>query len=121
MKRSYKKEFPEITDIKRIQNMDIRGIYIIPDKAYNGFWGKNGFKSFDFILEGIEGEKRGGLGWLHWEGDVISIVSGEFEIEADCAVGNDYIRLFNGKGLILEDLQISRLTIRGKEKTDDKQ
>lgn len=121
MKREYRTKFPEIKDVERIKNMDIRGIYVIPDKAYNGFWGKNGYKSFDFVFEGKEEGEAGTLGWCHWEGDVIDIISKEFGISVDCGIGEDYLRFFCSKGIILEGLEISNLTIKAKENTDDKQ
>lgn len=114
MKRAYRKEYPEL---KEFPKETIYGIYIIPYKAYNGFWGKNGFKSYDFIFE-TKGRKK--IGWLHWEGDVISLYNNKcYGMRIDTAVGDDYIRIFNDYGFDLKDFQISSASIISKEKEDD--
>lgn len=107
MNRKYRKELPRLN---KLPNKQINGIYIIPDRAYNGFWGKNGFKSYDFIFETERGEK---LGWCHWEGDVIHLVgNGEYTLNIDCDIKDDYIRLFNNVGFNISDMMISDITIK---------
>ena len=107
MNRNYRKELPKLN---KLPNKKINGIYIIPDKAYNGFWGKNGFKSFDFIFEAEKGEK---LGWCHWEGDVIHLIGNmEYDLNIDCGIKDDYIRLFNTVGFNISDMMISDITIK---------
>lgn len=64
MKRDYRKKFKKL---ERLPTEEIKSIYIIPDKAYNGFWGKNGYKSYDFILAGITKNEPITFGWIHWE------------------------------------------------------
>ena len=112
MNRNYRKNLPKLTQKpKEI----IRAIYIIPDKAYNGFWGKNGFKSYDFIFEGNLSKN---IGWCHWEGDVIHLVNDkELMLNIDCKTENDYIRIFTPakNGLNISDMIISDLTIGVKE------
>ena len=55
MDRKYRKE---LIELKTKPTEQINGIYIIPYKEYNGFWGKTGYKSFDFIFENNKGEKN---------------------------------------------------------------
>ena len=43
MNRKYRKKLPEV---KTKPSCQINGIYIIPYKPYNGFWGRNGYKSY---------------------------------------------------------------------------
>lgn len=68
MNRKYRKELPKLSILPTER---ITGIYIIPDKKYDGFWGKNGYKSYDFIFEGQKKENDRysfiKYGWLHWE------------------------------------------------------
>ena len=106
MDRKYRKELPEL---KEKPTEQINGIYIIPDKAYNGFWGKNGYKSFDFIFENDKGKK---IGWCHWEGDVIELQNNKpFGMNIDCGVKEDYIRLYTKWGFEISDMIISNITI----------
>ena len=101
--RNYKKE---LTKLDKLPKERISQIYIIPSKMYNGFWGKNGYRSFDFIV----GDKEI-YGWFHWEGDVINIVNKkDYGMSID-SEENMYIRLYNGSGFIIKGLDISTLTI----------
>lgn len=100
----YKEELKEIDKVPEKFN----AIYIIPSDEYNGFWGKNGYKSFDFIFE----YKREKIGWLHWEGDVINIVcKNEYGIRIDSNINDGFIRLFSNKELEISDLIVSDITI----------
>lgn len=54
MDRKYRKD---LIELKTKPKEQINGIYIIPYKMYNGFCGKSGYKSFDFIFENNKGEK----------------------------------------------------------------
>lgn len=106
MNRKYREELMELKEKPKEQ---INGIYIIPYKAYKGFWGKNGYKSYDFIFENKEGEK---IGWCHWEGDVIHLENTKIMgMNIDCKNCNDYIRLFTNFGFEISDMIISDLTI----------
>lgn len=109
MNREYRNELPEL---KEKPTEQIYGIYIIPYKEYNGFWGKNGYKSYDFIFENKHREK---IGWCHWEGDVIHLENNYYcEMNIDCAIKNDYLRLFTTKGFEISDMIISDLEIKTK-------
>jgi hypothetical protein len=109
MNRSYRKKLPHLNKQPTEQ---INGIYIIPDKPYNGFWGKNGYKAYDFIFENNIGKK---IGWCHWEGDVIHLMNNmDFGMNIDCECGNEYIRLFTNLGFEISDMMISDLTITTK-------
>jgi hypothetical protein len=105
MNRNYRYKLKELKE----KPSDIHGIYIIPYKAYNGFWGKNGYKSFDFIFENIVGDK---VGWCHWEGDVINFkCDNDYDLNMDCNIKDDYIRLFSRKKLSISDMLISNIVI----------
>lgn len=109
MNRKYRKELKKLQEKPKCR---ITGIYIIPCKAYNGFWGKNGYKSFDFIFEKCN-EK---IGWCHWEGDVIDLENTKLMgMHIDCENCNDYIRLFTSFEFEISDMIISNLTISVKE------
>lgn len=111
MNRKYRQE---LTELKTKPTEQINGIYIIPYKAYQGFRGKNGYKSYDFIFENNKGEK---IGWCHWEGDVIHLINNtDFGMNIDCDNKNEYIRLFNNYGFKISDMTISSLTIKSCEK-----
>lgn len=107
MNRKYRKELPKLNKMPD----EIYEIYIIPDKEYRGFWGQNGYKSFDFIV----GNKDKKIGWLHWEGDAIHLINDmPFSLNIDCAVENEYLRLFSPMGLTISDMRISDITIKTK-------
>lgn len=109
MNRKYRKELKEL---KTKPTEQINGIYIIPYKPYNGFWGKNGYKSYDFIFENNRGEK---IGWCHWEGDVIHLINNkDYGMNIDCAKSNEYIRLFTNYGFDISDMIVSDLEIKTK-------
>ena len=109
MTKNYKSELQELTKLPQ----NIYAIYIIPCEEYDGFWGKNGYTSYDFVFEGKKGEE---YGWLHWEGDVINIFNDvhEYELSIDCPVECGYIRLFSSNGLEIDDLFVSSTTIKPK-------
>lgn len=74
-----------------------------------GFWGKNGYKSYDFIFENAAGKK---IGYCHWEGDVIHLLNKtDYGMNIDCENTNEYIRLFTNYGFNISDMMISELTI----------
>lgn len=105
MNRKYRNELKQLKE----QPSGIHGIYIIPDKAYNGFWGKNGFKSYDFIFENEKSEK---IGWCHWEGDVINFkCDNNYDLKMDCKNGNDYIRVFSHEELNISSMMLSNIVI----------
>lgn len=111
MTKDYKNELPELTKLPE----NIYAIYIIPCKEYDGFWGKNGYTSYDFVFEGKKSEK---YGWLHWEGDVIHLFNdtSEYDLAIDCPVECGFIRLFSIKGLEINELFISSTTIQPKRR-----
>ena len=100
--REYRTKYKELT---KIPDERISEIYIIPADDYNGFWGENGYRTFDFIL----GDKEI-YGWVHWEGDVISLISGK-DMRIDCKCENDYLRLYSFYNLKISDFELSNLTI----------
>lgn len=106
MTKNYREELPELDKVPD----DVYSIYIIPYAPYNGFWGKNGFMSFDFVFGNGKGET---LGWVHWEGDVISIFNNihEWALSIDCPVDCGYLRIFSRHKLKIDDLFISSTTI----------
>lgn len=53
MNKDYKNNYKKLD---KLPNEQINGIYIIPSEDYNGFWGKNGYKSYDFVFENNKGE-----------------------------------------------------------------
>lgn len=107
MNRKYREELQEL---KTKPTEQINGIYIIPYKEYNGFWGKNGYKSFDFIFENNKGEK---IGWCHWEGDVIHLLNEkDYGMNIDCEKSSEYIRLFTNYGFHISDMTLSDLIIK---------
>ena len=109
MNRKYRKELKKLQEKPKCR---ISGIYIIPYKAYDGFWGKNGYKSFDFIFE----EDNEKIGWCHWEGDVIVLENSiNFGMNIDCKNCNDYIRLFTSHIFEISDMTLSSIRISVKE------
>lgn len=107
MDRKYRKD---LIELKTKPKEQINGIYIIPYKMYNGFWGKSGYKSFDFIFENNKGEK---IGWCHWEGDVIHLLNEkDYGMNIDCENSNEYIRLFTQYGFHISDMTLSDLIIK---------
>lgn len=107
MDRKYRKE---LIELKTKPTEQINGIYIIPYKEYNGFWGKTGYKSFDFIFENNKGEK---IGWCHWEGDVIHLLNEkDYGMNIDCEKSSEYIRLFTDYGFHISDMTLSDLIIK---------
>lgn len=107
MDRKYRKE---LIELKTKPTEQINGIYIIPYKEYNGFWGKTGYKSFDFIFENNKGEK---IGWCHWKGDVIHLLNEkDYGMNIDCEKSSEYIRLFTNYGFHISDMTLSDLIIK---------
>ena len=76
-------------------------------KCITGFWGKNGFRSFDLIL----GYETTTYGWIHCESDVISLMNNiPYGMQVD--IGKDkFIHLFNSRGFKIKDIYISNITI----------
>ena len=106
--RKYKEELKKLD---RLPKEKITQIYIIPSKMYNGFYGKNGYRSFDFIV----GDKEI-YGWFHWEGDVINLINKEdYGMTIDSGE-NMFIRLYNSRGFNIEGIDISCLTITSNNK-----
>ena len=105
MTKNYREELPKLDKIPD----SIYAIYIIPYEAYDGFWGKNGYMSYDFVFC----DRKDELGWLHWEGDVINIFNNihELALSIDCPVNCGYLRLFSHYKIKLDNLLISSVTI----------
>ncbi len=61
---------------------------------------ENGYKSYDFIFENVEGEK---IGWCHWEGDVIHLLNKkDYGMNIDCITTNSWCSLENYKEFLEE-------------------
>ena len=107
MTKNYREELPELDKVPD----DVYSIYIIPYAPYNGFWGENGFMSFDFVFGNGNGKE---LGWVHWEGDVINIFNNVHEValSIDSPVNCGYLRLYSTRKLDIGDLFISSTTIK---------
>lgn len=114
--KNYRKELPEL---KGVPNDNIYAIYIIPYEPYDGFWGKNEYMNYDFVFCGRKGE----LGWVHWEGDVINLFNDtcEVNLSIDCPVECGYLRIYSMHKLEIDKLFISSTTIRAtrEEKGND--
>lgn len=105
MTKNYREELPELDRIPD----NIYAIYIIPYAPYDGFWGKNGYMSYDFVFR----DRKDDLGWVHWEGDVINIFNNinEMDLSIDCPVDCGYLRIFSHHKLKIDNLFISSTTI----------
>lgn len=79
-----------------------------------GFWGENGYRSFDLIL-GWAGLEKSIYGYIHCESDVISLINKrKYNMQVD--IGKDgFIRLFNDRGFNLIDINLSNITIESIE------
>ena len=106
MTKNYREELPKLDKVPD----DVYAIYIIPYEPYDGFLGKNGYMSYDFVFCGRKEE----YGWCHWEGDVINIFNDihEVALSLDCPCDCGYIRLFSNSKLDIGDLFISSTTIK---------
>lgn len=103
--KNYKKKYNELKELPK----NIKEIYIIPSKAYDGFWGKNGYRSFDFIF----GNTNEIYGWCHWERDVIDLYNNElFGMRIDSPIDGHSIKLFTDYEFELKGIDISNLSIR---------
>lgn len=102
--KNYKEKYKKIEELPK----KINQIYIIPSKIYNGFWGKNGFRSFGFII-GYNDEI---YGWFHWEGDVIDLNNNYlYGMRIDSSVENKFIRLYTDYNFKFTGLNISECSI----------
>lgn len=102
--KNYKNKYKELRKLPE----NIKEIYIIPSKPYDGFWGQNGYRSFDFIF----GNNKEIYGWCHWEGDIISLYnSNPFEMRIDSPINSNSIRLFTDYEFQLDGFITSSLDI----------
>ena len=103
--KNYKSKYKELRKLPE----NIKEIYIIPSKPYNGFWGKNSYRNFDFIF----GNGKEIYGWCHWGGDVIDLYNNElFGMRIDSSVDGHLIRLFTNYEFELKGIHISNLSIK---------
>lgn len=120
MNRKYRKEYKELEEIPD----NITDIKIVPANPYNGFWGKNGYRAFDFIF----GDHSTILGWKHFECDVIHLNDcNPFEkhdffyglknedMKIDCDCKDNFIRIFSYGGLEIKNETSSEISIINKK------
>ena len=108
MEEDYKKKYKELKLVKEVESKQFNIIYIIPSTIYDGFWGKNGYRSFDIVL----GNNNKMEGWFHWEGDVINFNNCSFSIDSEQE--NKFIRLFTNSseyGFKLRNTYLSSMVI----------
>ena len=79
-----------------------------------GFWGPNGYRSFDLII-GHTGAEKSIYGYIHCESDVISLIN-KMDYGMQIDIGEDgFIRLFNVRGFKISDLYLSNIKIESIE------